>query len=119
LAGALCDQGRFEDAEVFVDEARELGAEDDWTTQMYWRAARVRILAANGRHEEAAALATELVELTRSDDGLDAPLVLVQIAPVLEPEAARAALEQALRGGEAKGNVVSAARARDQLEALR
>jgi class 3 adenylate cyclase len=118
LAGSLCDQGRFEEAEQFADEAREAGAEDDWTTQMYWRAAKARILAARGLRDEAAHLATEVVNLAQYEDGFDAQVVFVQIAPFLEPGAARATLKRALEAAEHKGNVVSAARAREQLEAL-
>jgi tetratricopeptide (TPR) repeat protein len=118
LAGSLCDQGRFDEAERFADEARELGAEDDWTTQMYWRAAKARILAARGLRDQAAHLATEIVNLAQPEDGFDTQFVFVQIAPFLEPDAARAALERALEAAERKGNVVSAARAREQLEAL-
>ena len=39
IAGlALAGQGRYDEAEPFVDEARAVGAEDDVSTQAYWRA---------------------------------------------------------------------------------
>jgi len=118
LAGALCDQGRFDEADPFADESREMGAEDDYTTQMYWRAAKARILAARGLREEAEALASAVVELTRQENGFDAQILLLQMADLLEPDAARAALERAVEASEAKGNLVSAAQARERLAAL-
>ncbi len=118
LAGALCDQGRFDEADPFADESREMGAEDDHTTQMYWRAAKARILTARGLREEGAELAAEVVELTRRENGFDAQILLLQMADLLEPDAARAALERAVEASEAKGNLVSAAQARERLAAL-
>jgi len=118
LAGALCDQGRFEEADPFADESREMGAEDDHSTQMYWRAAKARILAARGLRDEAAELATVVVELTRNQNGFDSQILLLQMADLLEPDAAHAALERAVQASEAKGNLVSAAQARDRLAAL-
>jgi class 3 adenylate cyclase/tetratricopeptide (TPR) repeat protein len=118
LAGALCDQGRFDEADPFADESREMGAEDDYTTQMYWRAAKARILTDRGLREEGAELAAEVVELTRGENGFDAQVLLLQMADLLEPDAARAALERAVEASEAKGNLVSAAQARERLAAL-
>jgi class 3 adenylate cyclase len=118
LAGALCDQGRFDEADPIADESRETGAEDDHTTQMYWRAAKARILTARGLREEGAELAAEVVELTRGENGFDAQILLLQMANLLEPDAARAALERAVEASEAKGNLVSAAQARERLAAL-
>jgi len=118
LAGALCDQGRFDEAEPFADESREVGAEDDHTTQMYWRAAKARILAAYGLRAEAADLAAVVVELTREEKGFDTQILLLQMADLLEPDEARAALERAVEASEAKGNLVSLAQARERLAAL-
>ena len=36
-----------------MDEARAIGAEDDVTTQAYWRAGKARILAGRGDSEHA------------------------------------------------------------------
>jgi TRAP-type uncharacterized transport system fused permease subunit len=37
---ALAGQGRYDEAEPFVDEAEAIGAKDDVSTQAFWRAAR-------------------------------------------------------------------------------
>jgi hypothetical protein len=51
-------------------------------------------------------------------DTVDTPMAMVAVADLLEPEARRAALEQALAGAEEKGNVVTAEQARAKLAAL-
>jgi hypothetical protein len=51
-------------------------------------------------------------------DSFDGPMAAVEIATHLEPDAAREALERGLRIAEAKGNVVTAAQAREKLAAL-
>ena len=54
IAGfALAGQGRYDEAELLVDEARAIGAEDDVSTQAYWRAGKARILAGRGDSEHA------------------------------------------------------------------
>jgi tetratricopeptide (TPR) repeat protein len=68
LALALCAQGRYDEAEPFAHESRELGAADDMTTQVAWRAARAEILAARGDADAAIALGREGVALIDSTD---------------------------------------------------
>jgi tetratricopeptide (TPR) repeat protein len=45
LALTLCAQGRHDEAEPYAREAREFGASDDLTTQLYLRCAEAEILA--------------------------------------------------------------------------
>ncbi len=51
-------------------------------------------------------------------ESFDGPLAAVEVAEYLAPEDARTILDRALRGATAKGNVVTALQAREQLEAL-
>jgi class 3 adenylate cyclase len=118
LALALAKQGRHMDAERFADESRLLGAKDDLITQIYWRVAKAKVAAAKGEQDEAARLATETVELTGDYDSFDGPVATLEVAPFLEPDAEKSALEHALANSLAKGNAVIAARARELLEAL-
>jgi class 3 adenylate cyclase/tetratricopeptide (TPR) repeat protein len=118
LARALLLQRRYEEAEVFADEARRMGAEDDLMTQLYWRSAKAQVVAARGDREQAARLAQEIVDLAPPREDFDTAVNLVDIADFLEPEARRAALEQALAGASAKGNAIIAAQAAARLEAL-
>lgn len=118
LARSLVLQGREDEAEVFADEARRLGAEDDVMTQLYWRVTKAQAVAARGERNEAAGLAAETVELAPSGSAFDTPIVLIDVADFLELDARRAALEHALATATAKGNVVTAQQARERLAAL-
>jgi class 3 adenylate cyclase/tetratricopeptide (TPR) repeat protein len=118
LALSLSKQERYIDADAFADEARRIGAEDDLMTQIYWRMAKAQVAAAGGDLVEAARLASETVELATRYETCDGPIALVEVAPFLEPDAARSALEEALAGATAKGNVVTAKQARAKLAAL-
>jgi ATP/maltotriose-dependent transcriptional regulator MalT len=109
---------RFAEAEALADESRRVGSEDDITTQIYWRIAKARAAGAGGRHEEARRLAAEVIGLATRYDVFDTPVSIVHVAHLLEPDDARAALERAVAGADAKGNVVTAAQARAKLEAL-
>jgi class 3 adenylate cyclase len=118
LALTLARQERFADAESFADKSRRIGAEDDLITQIYWRAAKTQVVAARGELAEAARLGTETTELMTDYDSFERPIVTVEVAPFLEPKAARRALERALAVASAKGNVITAERAQTMLEAL-
>jgi class 3 adenylate cyclase/tetratricopeptide (TPR) repeat protein len=118
LALALAKQGRHLEAEVFADESRRIGAEDDQMTQIYWRVAKAHVAAARAEPDEAARLAVKTIKLIEDYGSFDAPIVTLEVAPFLEPDAAKPALEWALAGAMAKGNVVIAARVGEALEAL-
>jgi class 3 adenylate cyclase/predicted negative regulator of RcsB-dependent stress response len=68
LALSLCDQERFDEAEGYVSRSRELGAEDDFATQMGWRMALARVHSYRAEHAPAIALADEAVAMGESTD---------------------------------------------------
>jgi ATP/maltotriose-dependent transcriptional regulator MalT len=68
LVHAICAQERFDEAEEYCRIAREIGADDDFATQVLWRSAQAKVLAARGQHAEAADLARAAVELAESTD---------------------------------------------------
>jgi class 3 adenylate cyclase/tetratricopeptide (TPR) repeat protein len=118
LALALVKQGQLVEAGAIADESREVGAEDDIITQIYWRVAKAHVVSANGDRFEAARLAAETAELAADYESFDGPVALVEVARYLEPEARREALESAAAAATAKGNRLTAQQAREQLEAL-
>ena len=118
LARVLLDQGRHEDAAGELDDAAVLYAD-----RPEWRTSRARILAAEGRLDEAVALAQEAAELDFERDNLTQwALKLVDLAEVLQAAGdragAEAALEQAIALNDEKGNVVAARQCRERLRRL-
>src|SRR6185503_5148834 len=63
LAQAIYMQGRIDEAERFCAVSERTAATDDLSTQVMWRSVRAKILARQGRGEEALALAREAVRL--------------------------------------------------------
>jgi class 3 adenylate cyclase/tetratricopeptide (TPR) repeat protein len=118
LGLAVSQQGGHDEAEQLADLGRQLGDEGDVITQIYWRVTKCKVLLARGEIEEARRLATETLALTEDYDNFDGPMATLEVAECLEPKEARMALERALAGAEAKGNVVIQAQARARLEAL-
>jgi ATP/maltotriose-dependent transcriptional regulator MalT len=123
LARALYAQGRYEDADRLSRESEEAARPNDVYASMLWRATRAQVLARKGEFGAAEALAREVVAFAAESDFLDAHGdMLMALAEVLgvaaRPLEAATALEQAVQLYEQKGNVVSAARARSQLEAI-
>ena len=116
LAGVLCEQERFEEAERLT-EALPVGAADWIAPHVLWRGARARALARLARPDEAIALATEAATMAEPTDGLNLRAgVLLDQADVLgacgrDDDAARSAAA-ALELYERKGNLVMAERAR-------
>ena len=115
LAQALYALGRLDEADAWVSRALELGASDDALTQMLWRQVRSKVLARRGEPDEAERLAREAVAVAEETDFLNAQGdAYADLAEVLllggSPEAAGAALGQALERYERKGNVVSTQR---------
>ena len=87
---------------------------------MFWRQVRAKALARRGEDVAAEDLAREAVALAEPTDALDMRAdALVDLAEVLRlidrKDEPKGVLEEALRLYEQKGNVVSAARARDVL----
>jgi class 3 adenylate cyclase/tetratricopeptide (TPR) repeat protein len=123
LAQALCALGRWDEAESFVDRSREMGSPDDFATQAEWRMALARIRSAQGRLDEALALADEAGGIVAPTDYLSMQAEAHEIrgdvlAALDRTDEARAELEQAVRDFERKGSVPAAARIRSRIAEL-
>ena len=123
LARAVREQGRDEEALALTVTAESKTADDDVDSQVLWRCIRAPILARSGRIEEAEALVRTALDLSRQTD---VPVLqasaLYELAAVLGVSGrtgdARDALDQAVRVSSAKGDVVSANKAKTALETL-
>jgi tetratricopeptide (TPR) repeat protein len=112
LAQALLAQGLSDEAERFCRVAEEAAPEGDLTAQLGWRGVRARLLAADGRLDEAQERAQEAVGLAEQ---MEFPTLhadaLRDLAAVLEeagrPEEADEATQAALDLYRLKGDVVS------------
>jgi tetratricopeptide (TPR) repeat protein len=117
LAQALYAQEQYAEAERFCDASERTGAAEDLLTQVIWRGVRGKILARDGRLDEAQALALEAIRLVEQTDLLtrqgDA---LLDLAEVMRISGRAADSDAAVRGAldryERKGNVVGAENAR-------
>jgi predicted ATPase/class 3 adenylate cyclase len=118
LAEALYRQERDEEASELTRESQRIAAIDDVATQYLWRSVRAKVEARRGRHTEAAALADEAVAIIGATQDPDSQgYAAIDRAEVLrlagrwddaeESASAAAALF------DSKGNIASAARARD------
>jgi class 3 adenylate cyclase/tetratricopeptide (TPR) repeat protein len=117
LAIVLCAQGRYDEAERYVEKARELVAEDDLTTAVYWRCAQAQILASRDEIDDARRVVDEAdAIMARTDYTADQAEALLARAAVEkragERDQSMAALERALELFEQKGYVVAAAHTR-------
>jgi class 3 adenylate cyclase/tetratricopeptide (TPR) repeat protein len=116
LSRVVRDQGRDPEALMFSKIAEETAAADDIDSQALWRSIRAPILARVGDLTEAETLARSAVELSQQSD---APQLradtLFELATVLmvahRIEEAREAVAGAIGIYQAKGDVVSTARA--------
>ena len=123
LALSLCDQAKFDEAEVIAAASRGFSAEDDFASQAAWRMAQAQVLSARNDPAGALSLADEAVAIMGTSDYLnwqgEAHEVrgIVLLAAGRSPEA-RAAFSEALTKYESKGTVTWADRARSRLEAL-
>jgi hypothetical protein len=123
LAHALVAQGKFDDAETLARVSEDIGAEDDLATQVMWRSARARVLAARDQTTEAARLAREAVELSEETDDLNMRAdTLVDLGEVLRTAGVASAAAEAFGRAhelyQTKGNVVGAEDARLRLASL-
>ncbi len=117
LADALYAQGQDDRALELSEISERATAADDLSAGVQWRAVRAKLVARQGRVDEAVSLAREAVELAGETDFLvlrgDACLDLAEVLRVAgRGDEAIAFVEQGLELYERKGNVVSAARAR-------
>jgi class 3 adenylate cyclase/tetratricopeptide (TPR) repeat protein len=122
LAEALYEQGRFDDADSFAQISETFAASEDITSQFLWRCVRAKVAAQRGE-PAAETLVLEALELTEKTEELESQAqVFMDLAEVLElsgrSDEAVPHLREALARYDAKGNVVSAARARERLDAL-
>jgi class 3 adenylate cyclase/tetratricopeptide (TPR) repeat protein len=113
LAAALHAQGRDEEAVELTSRSELLASEDDVTSQVGWRAVRSKVLASEGKLEEAELLARRAVALADETDCPnlrgDATFSLgVTLAAAGSIELARAAYEAARAAYAAKGNAAMA-----------
>jgi predicted ATPase/class 3 adenylate cyclase len=123
LAHALAAQGRDEDAERFAARSEAAAATDDVNSQVLWRSARAKLLAARGESAPAERLARNATELAAQTDFVilqaDALLDLGEVLRLADrPADAAAAVQSSLQLHERKGNLVSAKRARELLDRL-
>jgi tetratricopeptide (TPR) repeat protein len=121
LAQAVLEQGRLDEADrLTVMSERSAGPEDAWT-QATWRATRA--LTLRDAHDEAERLAREAVTIADGTDALNlrgdctATLARAMLEAGRREEAA-SLFSEAVSLFEAKGNIVSATRARAELTLL-
>ena len=117
---ALCDLGRFQEANEDARRSRDLGAEDDWATQMAWRTALARIESHRGENDAALALTEDAIDIgARTDDIVErgeANEVKGTIFTAMgRPDKAKEAFEASLSLFERKGVVPWASRVRSRL----
>ena len=123
LAVALCEQGRYAEAQDWVALAREHAPAGDIAAQVSWRAVGGRLKAASGDLDGGHALALEALGLIEYTDALTHHgEVLLALAAVLRSSNRQAEAvgrtEQALALFLQKENAVSAQRARSLLAEL-
>jgi tetratricopeptide (TPR) repeat protein len=120
LANAICEQGRYEEAQTWVRLARDSAGSDDLDAAFVWRYVHAKVLTRVGAIDEAEQLAREALDLVVRTDALnrhgDSLLALAEVLHVQGSEdKALDNIRGALRLYEQKGNVVSAERAKAML----
>jgi ATP/maltotriose-dependent transcriptional regulator MalT len=120
LAEVLYRKGDLDEAVRFTLVSEEVAAPDDVASQYLWRSVRGRVLARRGAVAEGEALVRASLDVIRTSDEPDSRgEALMALAEVLElagrSAEAAGAVREALALFEEKGNVVSAARAKDQI----
>jgi DNA-binding SARP family transcriptional activator len=120
LADAICEQGRYEEAETWIRVARESAGSDDLDAAFASRYVHAKVLARLGEVDKAERLAGEALSIMARTDALsrhgDALLVLAEILHLQgQEDQALENIHGALRLYEQKGNVVSAGRTQAML----
>jgi class 3 adenylate cyclase/tetratricopeptide (TPR) repeat protein len=124
LAHALLAQGRIEDAEGAAADCAATAAEDDLASQVIWRGATARVLAARGDIDGARALAGRAVSMAETTDDInmqaDALVDRGEVAALAGRHAdAFRDFDTALRRYAEKGNVAAAERVRPRVSTRR
>jgi class 3 adenylate cyclase/tetratricopeptide (TPR) repeat protein len=119
LADALCKQHRDREAGRYARISKEAASEGDSLTQVVWRAVSATVAARRGEYEAAERLAREAVRRADATDMLDlqadSRVALVEVLLLAgDNEGARLSTEAAIELYDRKGNIVSAAKARQQ-----
>jgi class 3 adenylate cyclase/tetratricopeptide (TPR) repeat protein len=123
LSDVLYGQGRFQEAERYTQISEEAAADDDYYSQILWRAVRGKAIAGQGRLRDGEQLARQAVALAEETDDInlhgDALMALAEALRLAEgPDEALPVVEEALGLYEQKGNLVSAGKARSLLAEL-
>jgi tetratricopeptide (TPR) repeat protein len=117
LAEALYRQGKDGEAFAMTEESETIADAEDVATQYLWRSVRAKLLARQGRFEEAERLARAAIDIIESAQDPDSQgYAWLDLAEVLlmdaRPAEAIEAAESAIRRFDTKANAASAARAR-------
>ena len=120
---ALCDLGRFDEAERLADQGRDLADDDDPVTQSLWRRVAALVRAHRGDHAEAERLAREaVVFIQKTDSPGQQGDALYDLAEVLQAagrrDDAEATFREALACYERKGIIPLARRTHERLASL-
>jgi len=123
LADALVDQGRVDDAFVYVELARKSTPRDDASGQAWWRMAAARVLVRRGETDDALRSARESIEIMEPvQELLTLPDLLIRQAEIFRDAGldveARDALSRAVDLFARKGASAEVRRARDLLATL-
>jgi hypothetical protein len=117
LARVAYEQGSYAECDRFCTASEDAATSEDLWSQFLWRGARAKLLAREGRIDEAEPLAREAVALVEATDLLthrgDALLDLGDVLSAADRAAdAEVAVRDALELFTRKGNAISAERAR-------
>jgi Tetratricopeptide repeat len=118
------EQGRLDEASRFASLSEASAADDDVASQVLWRNARAKVLAATGAGSDAETFAREALAIVQETDDLNGHAdTLADLAVVLVAsgrlEEASDVLDEATRLYEGKGNLVGAEVARRRRVELR
>jgi len=121
LAGAVCAQGRWQEALALTEVSEQSATPGDLAASVLWQAVRGKALSGLGHTEQGERLALESVRLAEESDFLwDRANALMNLADVLmvrgRATQAANAIQQALQLYEQKGIDVSADKARSLLQ---
>ena len=123
LAEALYMQGKLAESEHWANVSARTAGSDDREAQADWRCVQAKLLARQGRFDEAEAMGREALEIVdrtgESDHKGDAYIDFAEICRLAgKPAEEQEALRQAIGWYDAKGNLVMAGKARTLLDEL-